>query len=521
MSVSPNHEARSINRPKNRRAFKRKRNFQKNLRLLSVNCNGVSSKLQSLEHVIRTLAPSVFCLQETKLANSGKIKIESSKNYVIFELTRKVGGGHGGGLAIGALKDLEPEWVSQGDDTTEVLVIQVKVGHLTVRICCAYGPQETDSIERKSLFWSRLHAEADLAAEINCEFILVMDGNLHAGDNIVPGDPNIQNSNGRLFHNFLMNNSNLTLFNGSDICDGLITRSRVKGSKTEAAVLDFALASNQIASFCRKMLIDEDRKYAISSYLRKKVVHSDHYSIILDFDISWKKKKPERHEHFNFKNPEGLQEFKKILETEDNLSKCFDNSEPFKNQFDKWWHVFDNTHHRCFNKVRATEKVKPNATSELFKKRGELIQKLKIDQNNEQLKRDLETVILDITKAVGEENSKKIHDTFSKFDQSGGANVTANLWKLKKETFPKVSPSLPAVKQDINGRLISGQKKLQKLYSDVFTHRLRHRPTINEDYEELHDLQSELLQKRMMASKHVQTPDWTEDDVVKVLRSLK
>ena len=133
----------------------------------------------------------------------------------------------------------------------------------------------------------------------------------------------------------------------------------------------------------------------------------------------------------------------------------------------------------------------------------------------------METVTSDITKAVGEENSKKIHDTFSKFDQSGGANVTANLWKLKKETFPKVSPSLPAVKQDINGRLISGQKKLQKLYSDVFTHRLRHRPTINEDYEELHDLQSELLQKRMMASKHVQTPDWTEDDVVKVLRSLK
>ena len=133
----------------------------------------------------------------------------------------------------------------------------------------------------------------------------------------------------------------------------------------------------------------------------------------------------------------------------------------------------------------------------------------------------METVTSDITKAVGEENSKKIHDTFSKFDQSGGANVTANLWKLKKETFPKVSPSLPAVKQDINGRLISGQKKLQKLYSDVFTHRLRHRPTINEDYKELHDLQSELLQKRMMASKHVQTPDWTEDDVVKVLRSLK
>ena len=49
------------------------------------------------------------------------------------------------------------------------------------------------------------------------------------------------------------------------------------------------------------LIINEDRKYAISSYLRKKVVHSDHYSIILDFDISWKKKKPDRHEHFNFK----------------------------------------------------------------------------------------------------------------------------------------------------------------------------------------------------------------------------
>ena len=72
----------SVNR-KTRRGQKRKHKFENKLRIVGVNSNGVSSKLQSLDHVMKTLNPSVLCIQETKLRKAGKIKNENSKNFVV------------------------------------------------------------------------------------------------------------------------------------------------------------------------------------------------------------------------------------------------------------------------------------------------------------------------------------------------------------------------------------------------------------------------------------------------------
>ena len=191
--------------------------------------------MKSLNHAVSSFKPSVFCLQETKLRTTGKIKGADLSKYVIFELVRKES--RGGGLAIGALDDLEPRWVSEGDDVEEVIVIEVKINDLQVRILCGYGPQETDLL-RKDRFWARVAAEVNSAAEAGTEIIIMMDGNLHAGDSIIPGDPNNMNDNGRRFQQFLNNNSQLSLLNGSDICDGTITRSRNKNGKLEQAVLD-------------------------------------------------------------------------------------------------------------------------------------------------------------------------------------------------------------------------------------------------------------------------------------------
>ena len=77
-------------------------------------------------------------------------------------------------------------------------------------------------------------------AEFDC-FLLQMDGNLHAGTEIVKGDPNIQNKNGKLFAEFLNRNKNLTVVNNLDVCEGLITRKRDLENKTEKAVLDFII----------------------------------------------------------------------------------------------------------------------------------------------------------------------------------------------------------------------------------------------------------------------------------------
>ena len=71
-----------------RRGHNGKNNFQSNLRIIGVNANGISSKLNSLNHLLKELNPSVLCIQETKQRKMGGIKIES-KDYHIFESVRK------------------------------------------------------------------------------------------------------------------------------------------------------------------------------------------------------------------------------------------------------------------------------------------------------------------------------------------------------------------------------------------------------------------------------------------------
>ena len=83
--------------------------------------------------------------------------------------------------------DLNPVFISEGDDQVELLVIQIQIKELHVRVINAYG-QECDSQERKSLFWARLNTEVAEAVEANCVVFIQMDGNLHCGEDIIEGD---------------------------------------------------------------------------------------------------------------------------------------------------------------------------------------------------------------------------------------------------------------------------------------------------------------------------------------------
>ena len=45
------------------------------------------------------------------------------------------------------------------------------------------------------------------------------------------------------------------------------------------------------------------------------------------FDIKFKKQKPDRVEQFNLRDKEGQEKFKNILNSENNLARCFDNAD--------------------------------------------------------------------------------------------------------------------------------------------------------------------------------------------------
>ena len=499
---------------KTRRGYKGKHNVHNNLKIIGVNANGISSKLESLNHIFMELKPSVICLQETKLRKMGKLKFNG---YIVFESIRK--NSQGGGLAIIVKSDLEPVWISEVDDQVEILIVEIHIEDLPIRIINCYGPQESDSVEKKSMFWSRLQLEINEAFEHDVGVIVQMDGNLHAGSNIVPNDPNPINSNGKLFKKFLKDCPSMYLINGTDKCQGTITRSRKKSNKVEEAILDYVLVSENLMPYLISMVIDEEREYPLTSYLKNKPVHSDHFTEIIDFEISYKKQKPVREEFFNFKSSEGLVAYKDILNSENNLTNCFNNENDLQSQVNNWCDELNKIFKRCFKKIRVSSKQKVTELSELQKKRSELLQNMKISPNDNTLKEELDDVVEKITKLVSEENRDRIMEQFEHLDQTDD-NINMGIWKVKNKHFPKKTASVPSAKADINGRLVSDPNGLKNLYLDTFTHRLRQRP-IKEKYSKLFELQKEVLDRRLIITSENKSPDWSEIDVIEVLKSLK
>ena len=104
----------------------------------------------------------------------------------------------------------------------EALSIDIFVKKMKIRCCVAYGFQENENNEKKEAFWNFLDGEVIGAKETGAGMIIQFDGNLWAGEKIIPKDPRIQNKNGKLFEQFLVRNSHLTVVNSLEICEGLI-----------------------------------------------------------------------------------------------------------------------------------------------------------------------------------------------------------------------------------------------------------------------------------------------------------
>ena len=245
------------------------------------------------------------------------------KDYIVFEKVRANGTG-GGGVAIGCLKDLHPALIREGKDDIEALSIEIFLKKIQIRCVVAYGPQETQNIEKKQAFWEYLDEEVQFAKLSGSGFILQFDGNLWAGKEIIPGDQRLQNQNGKLFKSFIERN-NLTVVNSQSICEGLITRKREKNGILEQSILDFFVVCDSILPFVKKMVIDEKKEYILTNYQpakkNGKAIDSDHMTIYMDLNIEYNKLKPERQEMYNFKEIEGQQKFKLYTTETEEFSK--------------------------------------------------------------------------------------------------------------------------------------------------------------------------------------------------------
>ena len=208
--------------------------------------------------------------------------------------------------------------------------VEIKVSDQKFLCVTGYGPQLGDTAERKAGFWTYLDEEVKSARERDIGLIIQIDSNSWVGDEVIAGDPNKQNSNGKLMVDFLKQNPALIVVNSLGLCHGLITRQRKTTRGEEKSVLDVFIVCRKVVSLIKHMEVDHDGKYKLTSFKAKKIVPTDHSSVILVLNLSIPKDKPKQNFFFDLKNIEGQVNFYHVTADNVKLSEAFSTPKTFQ-----------------------------------------------------------------------------------------------------------------------------------------------------------------------------------------------
>ena len=189
-----------------------------------------------------------------------------------------------------------------------------------------------------------------------CGLVIEIDSNSWAGSALIPNDPNLQNSNGKLLEFFLKRNKEITLVNSLSLCQGIITRKRLAGDKKEQAAIDMFLVCKRILPLVLKMHVDEHGEHQLSNFYgiqhNTKVTESDHVKIELTLNIQFTPIKPTRTEMLNFKSDECQKSFRYLTTHTKRFTTCFESTEAFSVQVRKWQRNLKSCIVQSFYKIR-------------------------------------------------------------------------------------------------------------------------------------------------------------------------
>ena len=344
-----------------------------------------------------------------------------------------------------------------------------------------------------------------------------------AGNDIIPGDPRPQNRNGKLFQEFLERNSHLTIVNSLSICEGLITRRRVKDGVLEESVLDFFVVCDLVLPHVTKMVIDESKKHVLTNYQAvragRKATDSDHFTEYMDIDLQIIKEKPVRQEVYNFKNQECQAKFKILTSQTKDFTNCFRNNNlSILNQVEKWRKVLKTYCSKAFKKIRIQKKrkLKP-LNSELSRLIDERNKLMNAKSDNEE---EIDKLNGNICEIEALENREKIMKNFKSFSDNPDKLNLQQMWKMNKKLWPKCGNILPVAKKNHKGKLVSNPKAIKKLLAREYKDRLRKRP-VRPDFSDMRIRRKEIFKLKMKFAGNQRSPDWSMNDLEAALKNLK
>ena len=481
---------------------------EKTLVFGGINPDGVLSKITTIRKAIREIGAGVWMMQETKVSQPGKIKIDG---FIIYEHTRTEK--EGGGLAICALKSLNPAFIRDGGEVVEALTVNIHVKNITISCNTAYGPQESSHIQKKNDFWNYLQEECDRAKNEGNGFLIQGDLNSWLGPDIIKSDNKPQNQNGKLLVNFVKNNQ-LTIVNSLPLCKGTTTWARTRLGVKLTSTIDFFIVCGRVLPFVKEMVIDNDKEHTITNFKNgSKITESDHAPMWLKLNLKISPQKTENVVVLNFKDQRGQQMFKENTSITTEFTNCFKGSNPFHTKMENWKHLLDKHCAGAFPKIRIRNThLRPSKADKLISQRNSILK----DSNTNNID-ELEHLNVKIANTIAEEERLKCHVMKNFCGQNGSVNVS-EMWKIKKKLWPNKASTLPTAKLNHQGNLVSTASEINKIMRKEYEERLRSRP-VHPLLKKLY--KAKIINYKLHNSKQIKSPPFTMKELENVLRTSK
>ena len=407
---------------------------------------------------------------------------------------------------IGIHTALRPILITEMNDPFELIVVEIKIGNREIRVMSGYGPQESWSPDQREPFFQALEEEIIKADLEGKSVIIEADFNSKLGNEIIPNDPHSQDKNGKILAD-IIRRQNLCVANSLVVCKGTITRKRTTTQRTEQSVISYVLVSEDLVDKIESVLIDEEREHVLTRVSKTKngIEHkeSDHNVIETRMTLPWNKTEvPKKEAMFNLKNEKCKKLFKKETSKNNNLSKVFGDEENLDKATDIFMKKLNKLLHKCFQKVTVKNQKESQKGEMLYRRWKELRKK---DDTESMAEMDK------IEEELSEEFFDKVKLASKDVDCNEGGNVAAEMWKLKKQLFPR-SRDPPTAMMDDKGNLVTNTETIKDMAVKAYEHRLRNRP-MKEGMENIKDEKEKLAHKVMEAARNNKTDPWDMCDL--------
>ena len=270
------------NRPRKQRGTRKKKgeNNGDEIKIYYNNINGLTSKKDSLNHILQMVKPEVVALCETKLHANSTFELEDYKT-----LKSNLKAGKEGILIAarkGTFKSIEIIFESEAKN---IATAEIEYPEEMVRVVVVHGPQEDDSQEDKDDFYNDLAGEIERC--IAAERKLIIAGDLNA--RLDQSRLNEVKGNGKRLKE-VVERYDLKVLNFGQETEGKWTRIQIKDGVECKSQIDYIITDEVTQKKQIKTSIDEEKM--ITPYRTKKdgnkksITFSDHCAISTSFSIT-------------------------------------------------------------------------------------------------------------------------------------------------------------------------------------------------------------------------------------------